>query len=89
MCNKSLGSLLPSPFVKLKDKISLRMDIPAGATSQFPLRGINDKGVLNSSWTEDKSSDFFLAMPNGIGYVDLPEECKESIPNQIVPYKKS
>ncbi|PNF29168.1 hypothetical protein B7P43_G11861 [Cryptotermes secundus] len=35
---------------------------------------INDMGVLNSSWKEEKSSNCFQEVQNGIGYVDPPEE---------------
>jgi hypothetical protein len=68
-CYPILGTLRPSPCVKV------RQAIHACSTSQFPLRGIGDLGVLNSSRMEEKS-DFFQAVPNGSGYMDLQEECK-------------
>ncbi|PNF20176.1 hypothetical protein B7P43_G17214 [Cryptotermes secundus] len=35
---------------------------------------VNDMGVLNSSWKEEKSSNGFQEVQNGVDYVDPPEE---------------
>jgi hypothetical protein len=59
-----------------KDKMIRGKGGPIWATALARRREINDMGLLNPSWKEEKSSDWFQAAPNGTGYVDPLEECK-------------
>lgn len=73
-CDEFLGASLPSHLKgQQKDRMFKGEDGPMWAMSQI---GFNDMGVLNSSWSEENSSNCFQEVQNGIGYVDPPEECK-------------
>ena len=70
--DKFPGVLLPSRCLKRQQKEKmLGEDVPMWA-----IHHVNDMGVLNSSWKEEKSSNFFQEVQNGVGYVDPPKECK-------------
>jgi hypothetical protein len=62
--------------VKLKDKMLRRKDCPIWAIAQVPQKETSSLGILDSSWKEKKSSDYFQTVPSGMGYLDPLEECK-------------
>ncbi|XP_023720630.1 uncharacterized protein LOC111871631 isoform X3 [Cryptotermes secundus] len=70
ICDKFPGALLPSRCLKRQQK-----DKMLGEDGlMWEISHVNDMGVLNSSWKEEKSSNGFQEVQNGVDYVDPPEE---------------